>query len=422
MNEQGLKGLIATSSEHADGMHKIRVEPTFTPTACPKCGNQRLYKHGARIQEYADIPHDGEPTVLIVNRRRWRCTAADCGTLFPDPLPDMDEHRRATSRLIKYVGDRALKYTFSEVGRDVGLSDVSVRNIFTDKVRDLEQHYELKTPRILGIDEMKIMGEYRCILTNIEKLTMYDLLPSRKMVALRSYFSALKNANDVEVISTERWSNYAAIVEEYFPAAKVVADRFHIQHMGLNGLESFRKAYRSKLTPKDQMRMKDEQPALLSLHANLKDAGQDVLEDLFARHPETQPPWECKERFFAIWSAKDRKEANERIDHWLGTISHDLKPHFKEGLNVLIARREHILNYFDTQVTDAYTESINRLAKTINRMGRGYSLEVVRAKMLYDSRALEKGATTDSISAKERAYYGAHIPTLCGLLESGEFD
>jgi hypothetical protein len=37
-------------------------------------------------------------------------------------------------------------------------------------------------------------------------------------------------------------------------------------------------------------------------------------------------------------------------------------------------------------VTNAYTESINRLAKDKNREGRGYSFEVMRARMLYTTK------------------------------------
>ena len=43
-------------------------------------------------------------------------------------------------------------------------------------------------------------------------------------------------------------------------------------------------------------------------------------------------------------------------------------------------------------MTNGYTESINRLAKSINRMRGGYAFEVVRAKMPYDERVIEKGA------------------------------
>ena len=47
---------------------------------------------------------------------------------------------------------------------------------------------------------------------------------------------------------------------------------------------------------------------------------------------------------------------------------------------------------------NAYTESINRLAKNSSRMGRGYALEVVRAKMLYDTNALENGTMTRRVA------------------------
>jgi hypothetical protein len=113
-----------------------------------------------------------------------------------------------------------------------------------------------------------------------------------------------------------------------------------------------------------------------------------------------------------------------------------------------------ILNGFDYPVTNAYTESINRYAKDVQCMGRGYSFDVVRAKMLYNVEANKPTTSTirmkkrkpvkeapvfylmtdslvgsQSIKQKyrteiieEKRYYGAHIPTLCDLLEKGEFD
>ena len=40
----------------------------------------------------------------------------------------------------------------------------------------------------------------------------------------------------------------------------------------------------------------------------------------------------------------------------------------------------------DIPVTNAFTESINRLAKDKNSDGRGYSFEVMRARMLYTTK------------------------------------
>ena len=41
-------------------------------------------------------------------------------------------------------------------------------------------------------------------------------------------------------------------------------------------------------------------------------------------------------------------------------------------------------------ITNAFTESINRLAKDKNRDGRGYSFEVMRARMLYTTKHKKK--------------------------------
>lgn len=42
-----------------------------------------------------------------------------------------------------------------------------------------------------------------------------------------------------------------------------------------------------------------------------------------------------------------------------------------------------ILNYFEHPVTNAYTESLNSLIRVMNRLGRGYPFEALRAKILF---------------------------------------
>ncbi len=453
MDGLGLKGLrlvgIRTpqSPECDDSqcIRQVEVEPIFSPSICPGCGSAKLYRHGIRLQCYADVPHLGEPAQLLVHRRRWRCT--ECQTLFPDPLPDMDDKRRATRRLIEYVGKRSMIHTFSEVGRDVGLSDVSIRHIFDDMVADLERRYRFETPAILGIDELKIIGQYRCILTNVGRNTVYDILPSRKMDHLRRYFRGFENPKDVQCFVADFWWNYAMIAREFFPHAKFVVDRFHIQRMGSTSLEAVRKKYRKSLTARDRIALKDDRFLLLKHGASLGDRAREELERVFRQHPDLKAAWLCKEQFHAIWQADSRDEADVRIDRWLRSVPDGLRLPFKEPITAFMERRDHILNYFDMPVTNAYTESINRLGKSINRMGRGYSLEVVRAKMLYDQRAIKKGALVvreqpnvpddDALSmgyftgyqgpvrviaSTRTLYYGAHIPTLCDLLDDGVFD
>jgi hypothetical protein len=55
-----------------------------------------------------------------------------------------------------------------------------------------------------------------------------------------------------------------------------------------------------------------------------------------------------------------------------------------------------IFAYFDYRVTNAYTESLNSLIRVINRLGRGYSFEVLRAKILFTEGLQNNGSLSIS--------------------------
>lgn len=439
-----LPGLVAVAHETSAEQCRITAQSRFQPAQCPACRSPRLYRHGVREQEYADAPNYGLRTVIHLRRRRWRCLS--CGALFPDPLPDIDEKRRATLRLIGYVRKRCFSHNFAEIGREVGMADKTIRAIFDDYVAELEAKIRFKTPRVLGIDEIKIIGKYRCILTNIEVNSVFELLPSRTMKELRHYFGRFPDPKEVEVFTADLWNNYATIAHEYFPHATFVADRFHVQRMATNALEKVRKQVRKGLERKERLRLKDDRHILLMNGSRLTQKQEALVRVWSAAHPALGEAYRLKEAFVAFWELGDRKTAGAALDAWVRSVPPSMAEPFRELVRVATTRREHILNYFEQRITNAYTESINRLAKSINRMGRGYTLEVVRAKLLYNTRAREKTAKSEPIygegrGSDDRAFYymnrlptkekivghtlveyGPHIPTLCDLLESGYFE
>ncbi len=100
-----------------------------------------------------------------------------------------------------------------------------------------------------------------------------------------------------------------------------------------------------------------------------------------------------------------------------------------------------ILNYFSHRVTNAYTESLNNLIRVMNRLGRGYSFEALRAKVLFTegvqkkarpkfekqkNHALPEGffglkvAEPSTRYESEEDNYGADISTLVKLIEEGK--
>src|SRR3546814_14529745 len=89
--------------------------------------------------------------------------------------------------------------------------------------------------------------------------------------------------------------------------------------------------------------------------------------------------YEHKERFYGIWDATTRLQAEAALDEWIATIPKGQKEVWSDLVRAVGNWREETMTYFETDmpVTNAYTESINRLAKDKNREGRGYSFEEI---------------------------------------------
>ena len=83
---------------------------------------------------------------------------------------------------------------------------------------------------------------------------------------------------------------------------------------------------------------------------------------------------------------------------------------------------DDIFAYWDAPfpITNAYTEGLNGLIKMANRLGRGYSYDIIRAKTLYSKEARKVGRGIRIGHGKVE--YGPHIPTLLKQVESGELD
>ena len=64
-------------------------------------------------------------------------------------------------------------------------------------------------------------------------------------------------------------------------------------------------------------------------------------------------------------------------------IPSHLDGYFEGFLSIVKNWRPEILAYFDRPATNGYTEGVNAAIRQIDRQGRGYSFDVLRARLLY---------------------------------------
>lgn len=444
---------LRAASQTDQGDHlEIQACGQVEPTRCPVC-TSTLFRHGTQTQTYMDAPIRGKPVKVQIDRRRYRCKT--CGKTFFEPLPEMDAKRNMTERLVRYIEERCVKETFVHVSREVGIDEKTVRHIFDDYTTQLGSEITFQTPEILGIDELKIIGEYRAMITNVEKLSVFDLLPTRLKGDLLPYFRDLPDKGNVKIVTMDMWNVYRQVVTAQLPGRLIVADKFHVLRMANNAVERVRKRVRRELDAKTRIRLKNERFILLKRHHALTDEENDKLRDWSILFPALGVAHAVKEGFFAIYDQPTRAAAEREAKLWLSRIDALVAKEFRETQVALNSWWGEIFNWYDYKVTNAYTESVNRLAKDVNRMGRGYSFDVIRARLLFDQEARKptKGVIRKKVrkpvEVNERFYsfacddstastsqrlkyqtvveehvveYGPHIPTLCHLFEAGHFD
>jgi hypothetical protein len=186
-----------------------------------------------------------------------------------------------------------------------------------------------------------------------------------------------------------------------------------------------------------------------------------LLDGWRKNYPLLNEAYHLKESFYGIYDAPDREEAISRYEVWRKSIPPEVFADYSDLVRAFENWMPQILNYFSHPVMNAYTESLNSLIRVMNRVGRGYSFEALRAKMLfsegvhkhklpkpkfvrkpmdapkpprekrsdtmmdfcigYVSAPVGYENTKSTIEPERKKSYGADLSTLAALIERGDF-
>jgi transposase len=288
--------------------YRISAHLLTFPPACPLCGTiTQLRPYGVREQRFMDLPIHAKRVGILVGRRRFKCSA--CGRIAIEPLADMDEDHRMSKRLLHFVQAESLRITFTEVARQCGLDEKTVRDIFKAHTAQLAKTHTFATPAVLGIDELHLLNKPRCVLTNVEYRTVVDLLESRDQKTVQAYLSKIEEGHKIEIVTMDMWRPYRLAVAAALPTAVVVVDKFHIVRMANQALDKVRKDLRESLTDKKRRQLKRDRFILLHRKRDLDEQDLFILDTWAKNFPQLGQAYELKEEFFNIWDETDKESA-----------------------------------------------------------------------------------------------------------------
>ncbi len=432
---------VVTGINETEHDYHINVETKSPPKSCQNCNSDNLVGFGRNEQLIRDLQIHGKRVGIYVDTRRFQCRS--CNKTFYERLPSVDGKRMMTSRLVEWIGKQSVKRPFSHIAEEIGINEMTVKNVFNDYINELEKTVRFETPQWMGIDEIHIIKKPRCVISNIEYNTVVNVLRDRNKKTVIDYLSKLKGRELVKFVTMDMWEPYKDAVRVVMPQSTIVIDKFYVVRMANVCLETVRKDIRSGLTVKQRRGLMHDRFILLKRESKLEGLDRISLESWTKNYPALGSAYRAKENFFAIYDALETQEAVDLFRQWEAGLDEEIKDAFYPLARAVNNWMPEIMAYFEHPVTNAYTESLNNLIRVMNRLGRGYSFEALRAKILFTEGvaktnkpkfqrpAREENASAyncvtsfskmgpSTISEDRELNLGADISTLVRLIEEG---
>ena len=353
---------------------RIECQVKQTGATCPNCGETISTVNQYYHRTIRDLNMGIRHVHLLVKVRQFYCKS--CNRYFTETLDFADLNKEFTHRQSDYMFCLARKQCYTEVAAIVDVSPKTVERIVLDicrKTIDIPQRY--RQVKRLGIDEhshRKGKKDYLCILTDLDKGIIIDILPNRKKETLIAHFKQLgiDFCNQITDVSCDYWDAYITTSKLCFPNAKIILDRFHVTKLLNNVLDAFRKELRK--SDKDNTNYKRLKWILYKQYHTLSDQQLDDLDAAFIDSPMLKKIYHIRESFHHILDNTDTIEnAIIAINNWVEELAKKEVTLFDGFVKTLQNTKEYIANYVENYLSNAVTEGLNNLIRSVRRTAFG---------------------------------------------------
>jgi len=341
---------------------------------CTNCGCLCEIVHQSYERRLRDLNMASREVYLLVKVRQFHCKK--CDRYFTEHLDFADPNKSHTYRQEDFMFMVGRKQSYTEAALILNTCPKTVERVVLaacKKTADLAGRYA-RVHR-LGIDEQshrKGKKNYLCVLTDLDRGTLVDILESRKKADLIAHFESLGKDFCAQItdVSCDYWDAYISVAKTCFPQANIILDRFHVTKLLNEGLDQFRKALR-KSAP-DNTHYRKLKWILYKQYHKLSDQQLDELDLAFQDSPDLKELYWTREKFHHILdNHQDFNKTLTALDQWIQEVESKQLTAFDDFLKTLKSTKEYIANYVKNKLSNAVTEGLNNLIRSVRRVAFG---------------------------------------------------
>ena len=367
----------------------IPKDELVRPKACPVCGGTHINIQRKATQKVTDLYEYDHRVGLFIKGHRYICK--DCGKTMGEEYPSIDG--TMTVRLKDEIRRESFYKTFSELANRYSFTIPTISAIFAEEAAKKEADYVLTMPGVLGIDEVHLEKNYYGVYVSVSKDEghIIEMTRTRSKKVVADTIRKMKDPQNLKYVTMDMWEPYKDAVREVFPDIEIIIDRFHVMKTILLELDEIRKRITKKAKDKKERKsLKNNRFLILTSSDNLAKWQRNALSELLNNYPELEKPYMLKESFRNIYDlANSLEEAEEMYEEWISDCCNENGEiiYFENFINTVGNWHDEIFSYFkhkdEHDKTNAQTESFNNRIKEVAGQGRGYTFDVLRAKMIF---------------------------------------
>lgn len=378
--ELKLTGVVRESHTHG----RLECEKVARVEYCPRCAAPSRSTYDHRVVRIKDAPIRGQGTYLRIRKRRLWCKP--CARPFTESIPGIRKGKRHTERYARSILWACENFSdLSQVRRAYACSADFLYRIYYRKLAEkVREKLNYDWGKTIGIDEHAFQKaryaaptQFVTMIVDYDHKRVRELVLGKTQAALSAGLAHIAGRENVRNVVVDLCDPYKNFAREYFPHARVVADKFHV--LRLLGPALLRRRKEITGTRAD---LRAKKLLLMSIK-RLDYASRHTLRTYLARHPELHELYTWKEKLHRLYRTPGYHNAAKALRKLTDQMSWSLLPEIKTLRRTLVKWREEILNYFLTGLTNARTEGFNNKAKVVKRRGYGYkSFRNYRLKVL----------------------------------------
>lgn len=358
-----IPGITVETCSYVENSVWLQLRIVAEGITCPHCGNYTEEMHSSRQVLVRDLPSFGKPVYLRVPRRKFYC--GHCQRYPTEVLEFVDKKRRQTQRYSLNIYHRVISSSIEQISREEELSVDEVKGIF-DYVYNLKKKDWGEVTKI-SIDEVskrKGHKDFVTVISDIERGELIEVLNTHKQEEIIESLKQqpLEARLGVKEVTVDMWGGFPKVVEEVFPNAILVYDRFHVMQLINKELNKLRK--------KIGVQGKYQKYLLLKNGEDLTEEQKTQLADILNQSGCLKIAYELKEEFREIYeTSKTVKTGEKRFKKWLNCAG----ALYRESTTTIRKHLKGICNYFISRSTSGVMEGINNRIKLVKRQGYGFT-------------------------------------------------